>query len=188
MKWIGERISFVNEKGRTSIVISPEKSALTSAMLGAWFFMWIAIGVIMIWSFFKLTLSDQEKIIIVVFLVFWAYYAIRVGRVFFWLLWGKEMIRIDEKGVTIKNSVRNYGKSTIYFVENIKNLRINQPKERSIQAVWEKSPWIRGGERLEFDYVGKLVRFGKKLEEKELKVLFNLIHKKIDEQRRVKRD
>lgn len=188
MKWIGERISFVDEKGRTSIVISPEKGMFTRAMLGAWFFMWIAIGITMIWSFFNFKLSDQENIIIAVFLVFWAYYAIRVGRVFFWLLWGKEMIRIDEKGLTLKNAVRKYGKSTIYFVENIKNIRINQPKERSIQAVWEKSPWIRGGERIEFDYVGKVMRFGKKLEEKELKVLFSLISKKIEEQRRAKKD
>ena len=188
MKWIGERISFVDEKSRTSIVISPEKSAFTSAMLGAWFFMWIGIGITMIWSYFKLNLSDQENLIIGIFLVFWSYYAIRVGRVFFWLLWGKEMIRIDEKGLTIKNSVRNYGKSPIYFIDNIKNLRINQPKERSIQAVWEKSPWIRGGERIEFDYVGKVVRFGKKLEDKELNVLFQLISKKITEQRKAKRD
>jgi hypothetical protein len=73
-------------------------------------------------------------------------------------------------------------------LENIKKVRIQEVKENSIQAVWENSPWIRGGERLEFDYMGKTIRFGRKLDEKEQKILFNLITKRIEEQLRRKKD
>ena len=55
------------------------------------------------------------------------------------------------------------------------------PKENSFQAVWENSPWIQNGERIEFDYIGKTIRFGKKLNEKDTKLLFNLVIKRIEE-------
>lgn len=186
MKWIGERTSFVDDKNKTTIVISAEDIMWQKALMGAWFFMWLAIGGIMSWSF-TLKLTQQEQLIVIIFLVFWAYYAFRVGRQFLWLLWGKEYIKINETGLNIKNGIKTYGKVNTYFLENITNLRIQQPKETSIQAVWEASPWIRGGERIEFDYMGKVVRFGRKLNEKEVKLLFQLISKRIEEQLRKKK-
>ena len=63
-------------------------------------------------------------------------------------------------------------------------MRVQQPKENSIQAVWEASPWIRGGQRIEFDYMGKVIRFGRKLNEKDTKLIFQLITKRMEEQLR----
>ena len=94
------------------------------------------------------------------------------------------MIKINETSFTYKKSIKNYGKATPYYLENIKKIRTFQPKDRSLQSVWEASPWVRGGERLEFDYMGKVIRFGRKLEEKEQKLFFNLLTKKIDEKLR----
>lgn len=182
MKWIGERTSFIDDKNKTTIVISPENIGWQKALMGAWVAMWMTIGAVMTWAFFTLKLSDQEKIIVVVFLVFWAYYAFRVGRQFLWLLWGKEYLKINETVFSIKNGIKTYGKANNYFLENIEKMRLQQPKETSIQAVWESSPWIRGGQRLEFDYMGKVVRFGRKLNEKDAKLLFQLITKRIEEQ------
>jgi len=187
MKWIGERISFVDDKKRTTFVIYPENIGWQKALMGAWFFMWLTIGGTMIWALTALKLTNQENIIIVVFLSFWLYYAVRVGRTFFWLLWGKEMLKIDETAFTIKNTIRGYGKATPYFIENIKKVRIQQPKENSIQSVWENSPWIRGGERLEFDYMGKTIRFGRKINPKDAKLLFNVVTKRIEEQLKMKK-
>lgn len=180
MKWIGDRISFVDTKQKLTIVITPEQNFWNRAFMGAWLAMWLAIGGIMIWSF-TLKLTDQEKIIVAGFLSFWAYYAFRVGRQFFWLLWGKEMLKIDVDGFTRKNAIKGYGKSTNYFLENIKTLRMDMPKERSLQAVWEASPWIGGGERLSFDYTGKTIRFGKKINEKDAKILFQLVTRRIED-------
>jgi hypothetical protein len=58
---------------------------------------------------------------------------------------------------------------------------MSTPKEKSFQAIWESSPWVRGGERIEFEYKGKVIRFARKIEEKDAKVLFTLITKKIEE-------
>ena len=183
MKWIGERTSFVDDKTKTTIVIDAENIGWQKSLMGAWFAMWITIGSIMFWSL-TLGFNQQETIIVVIFLVFWSYYAYRVGRQFFWLLWGKEYLKINESAFSIKKGIKGYGKAHSYFLENIEKIRVEQPKETSIQAIWEASPWIRGGERLEFDYKGKIVRFGRKLNEKDSKILLNLIAKRIEDQLR----
>jgi hypothetical protein len=73
----------------------------------------------------------------------------------------------------------NFGKTVPYYFDNIKNFKFEIPKEGSFQALWESSPWINGGERFEFDYFHQKVRFGRKLNEKEAKLLYQLISKKI---------
>jgi hypothetical protein len=188
MKWIGKRISFVDDKIRTTVVIYPESTTFVKGLMGAWVAMWMVIGATIIWSYFTFKMTDQEKIIIYVFMTFWAYYAIKVARSFFWLLWGKELIKIDEAAFHYKRSIRNYGKSTPYYFANIKKISLFQPKEKSFQAVWEASPWVQGGERLEFEYLGKIVRFGRKLEEKDAKLLFTFLTKRIEERMRKQRD
>ena len=187
MKWIGKRISFEEDKLKTTIVIYPENNGWINSIMGAWTAMWYTIGATMVWSYFKLDLSDQEGLIIIIFMVFWLYYAVKVSRRFFWLLWGKELIKIDEVGLTYKKSIRKLGKANLYYLENITKMRLFHPKERSIQAVWEQSVWISGGERIEFDYSGKIVKFGKKLEEKDTQLLFKLITKRIEERLRRKK-
>lgn len=184
MKWIGKRISFVDDKKKTTIVIYPEDISWLKAVFGAWVAMWYAIGAIVIWSLFAFSYSEQEIIVLVVFLTFWSYYAFRVTKSYFWILWGKELIKIDEVSLTYKRSIRKYGKAVPYYLENITKMRVFQPKERSIQAAWEKSPWIRGGERVEFDYMGKVIRFGNKLNEKDTALLFKYVTKKLDDRLR----
>ena len=95
-----------------------------------------------------------------------------------------ELIKVNETAFVYKRSIKNYGKATPYYLENIKQMRMLQPKENSLQAVWENSPWVKGGERMEFDYMGKTVRFGRKLNEKDGKLFFNLLTKKIEERMR----
>lgn len=193
MKWIGERTSFVDDKNKTTIIISAENVGWQKSLLGAWISMWLTIGVVVIWAYFNLKLGetqkeiDQQKLIIIIFLIFWAYYAFRVTHQFLWLLWGKEYVKINESSLSIKKGIRGYGKAQHYLIENISKMRIQQPKASSIQAVWESSPWIRGGERIEFDYMGKVVRLGRKLKEKETKLIFQLITKRLEEQLRRKK-
>ncbi len=184
MKWLSERISFNEDNQKVTFVIYPENKGWIKSLMGAWFAMWIAIGVTISWVLLTFKMTENERIFLYVFMAFWLYYALKVGRSLFWTLWGLELIKINETSFTYKKSIKNYGKATPYYLENIKKIRTFQPKDRSLQSVWEASPWVRGGERLEFDYMGKVIRFGRKLEEKEQKLFFNLLTKKIDEKLR----
>lgn len=182
MKWIGERISFVEDKTKTTVVIEPQDISWVKMLMGGWVFMWIMIGISMCVWYFTRAHDQQETIAVVVFMSFWTYFAIRVTRSWMWLMWGKELIKIDEVSMTYKRSIRKYGRATPYYLENIMKMRLSQPKENSFQAAWEKSPWIVGGERIEFDYMGKIVRFGRKLNEKDAELLFKYLTKRIEQQ------
>lgn len=184
MKWIGKRISFVDEKNFTTIVIMPEVKTWQKGVMGAWVAMWFAIGSTVTISYFTMKLTNQEKIAVWVFMAFWAYYAYRVTRTFFWLMWGKELIKIDEVALNYKKSIRKYGKSNTYYLENIKKMNVDIPQMGSLQYVWEASPWINGGERLAFEHGQKVVRFARKIDEKDAKLLFNVITKRIEDQLR----
>lgn len=181
MKWIGNRISYVDQEAKTTIIITPEQPGFIKALLGAWFFMWLTIGITITWSFFHFIYTQQQKLILFVFMAFWVYYAIRVGRSFLWSVYGREYIRIDKIGMSLKTSVKKYGKSRQYLLENIKKIDVYVPPNNSFQTAWENSPWIRGGERINFEYMGKNIRFGRKLNEQEAKLLFQLITKRIED-------
>lgn len=187
MKWIGERISFVEDKQKMTVVIYPEAKGWIKSAMGAWFAMWIMIGVSLSVYYFTTPIEQDLKIALFVFSVFWAYYAVRVGRSFFWILWGKELIKIDEAAFMYKKSIRTYGTAKRYLLENISKMRLHEMKEGSFQAIWESSPWVKGGERLEFDYLGKVIRLGRKVSEKDGKLLFKLLSKRIDQNIRKKK-
>ena len=179
MTEISERISFIDHATKTTIVILPKKQPWVIALMGAWLGMWITIGAVTWWAMLAVKLTQQERIILWVFLAFWVYYAIRVGRSFLWLVWGQELIKIDEIGMHIKKSIRSYGKSTPYYFENIKDLSYDIPEERSFQSVLESSPWVNGGDRFFFDYYGKMIKFGKKLTKKEAHLLSQVLEKRM---------
>ena len=181
MKWIGERVSFVDQPKKITIVINPEDKFWQKGLMSAWFAMWMTIGSVMIWAFNTLKLNQQEKLIVIIFLCFWVYYAYKVGRALLWLLWGKEMIKIEPDGFTYKKSIKGFGKSHLYFLENIEKMEVVFPKDNSIQSIWENSPWIQNAERIHFLYVSKTIKFGRKLSEKEANLLFKLVTKKIEE-------
>lgn len=180
MKWIGERISFVEDQTKLTVVIYPESGGWVKSVMGAWFAMWMMIGISLTIYYFTTPLEQNLKIALYVFMAFWAYYAVRVGRSFFWILWGKELIKIDEAKFIHKRSVKSYGKARHYLIGNITKIRMYELKEGSFQSIWEASPWVKGGERLEFDYLGKVVRFGRKVSEKDGKILFKLLAKRME--------
>lgn len=187
MKWIGKRISYVDKDNKTTFIIQPENPGIAKALIGAWFCMWVVIGVVVSWYWATHPMKKELQLILLVFMLFWLYYFIRVGRSFAWLMSGKEMLKVDKISLTIKNSIKGYGKAKEYYLENIQKVRVSVPKENSFQTAWENSPWIRGGERLEFDYMGKTIRFGRKLDEKESKLLFQVLTKRIEEHLRKKK-
>lgn len=202
MKWIGNRISYLDDQHKTTVIITPEQVGFIKALMGAWCFMWLVIGATIIWAWLSgniygfdeasrksLDVKERQQLLIItiIFLSFWAYYFIRVGRTFLWIMYGREYIKVDKISMTIKTSIGTYGKAKEYYLENIKKVRVSVPKANSFQAAWENSPWIRGGERIEFDYLGKTIRFGRKLNQQDSKLLFQFLTKRLEDQLKKKK-
>ncbi len=187
MKFIGENISFVDTDTKTTIIIVPKTSGIFKSLFGAWVCMWFILGCAGAWGWYTFVGTDQNEanaqqqhIIMLVFMAFWTYYFYRVVRSFLWVMFGKELIKIDKIAFTIKRAYRSFGKMNEYYIENIKKMELHLPKERSFQQAYENSPWIQGGERIQFEYMNKNIRFGRKLNEKDAKLLFQLVTKKVE--------
>ncbi|MBT5933427.1 MAG: hypothetical protein HOH34_08815 [Flavobacteriales bacterium] len=184
MKWIGSRISFEDTPKSTTVIIIPENNVFINILMGSWLGMWFCIGFYVVWSLFALKLTEQESVFLYVFMVFWLYYAFRISKSYFWRLFGKELIKVNEDAFYIKKSFLKYGKSVPHYFGNIKDFKFEIPEVRSMQSAWESSPWISGGERLSFEYFGKVKQFGRKLNKKEAQLLFNLLNSKIKQFRK----
>lgn len=188
MKWIGERISYVDQKdGITTFVIYPEKVIWKNNLLSAWLTVWVLIGGYVIYSLFK-DYTREEKLVLIVFLSFWLYFLVRVGRATLWQLKGKELIRINDQVLMIKRSIFSYGKAQSYFLENISKVKIEEVKESNLGFQFERSIWVVGGEKLSFEYQGKTVRLGRKLNETDAKLFFRVLTNRIEQRVRKKKN
>lgn len=187
MKFIGEQISFVESDTKTTILIIPKTSGVFRALFGAWVAMWTVIGIAAVWGWFTFigkdkdqSVNNQQEIIMWIFMAFWTYYFIRVIRSFLWVMFGREFIKIDKISFSMKRGIGQFGKMNEYFLENISKMEMHLPKEKSFQQAYENSPWIQGGERIQFEYLTKTYRFGRKLNEKDAKMLFQFVTKKVE--------
>jgi hypothetical protein len=180
MKWIGERISFVDNKEKLTVVIYPPNIGFKYKLLVTWFVFWFAIG-IYVTSQLAYVTNQKEQITLIIFLSFWLYFAVRVCKTLIYLTWGREYLKIDKEGLHIKLATGKYGKSKRYFLENLQRFDVIEIKDTSFQAVYESSAWVKGSNKISFEYLGKVYPFGRKLNEKDTTLLYKLMLKRIEQ-------
>ena len=187
MKWIGERISFKDQKDNVTFVIYPPKYGYKKNLLLVWFLLWLLIGGYVASQFFAgYTFSEQQKIALFVFMAFWLYFAVRVLKALLYLFKGREFIKVDQTALRIKKATGQYGKAKQYFLENLTKLKVNDLQSNSFQRVFEDSYWVKGTDRIQFEYMGKHFGFGRKLDEQDAKMVFQIITKRINKYLRQK--
>lgn len=179
MKWIGKRTTFVDNKDSISFVIYPPKLGWKKHLILLWFLLFFSVGVYISSRFF-LDFSKEEKLALFIFMAFWLYFTIRVLRTILYLYFGREYIKLDKTCLRIKIATGEYGKSNKFFLENLSKFKFDELKESSFQKVYDDSPWVKGTNRLHFEYFGKKYSFGRKLDNKEAEMLFKILTKHID--------
>ncbi|MDX1653341.1 MAG: hypothetical protein R3277_12665 [Brumimicrobium sp.] len=180
MKWIGERISFVDHKEYVTFVIYPPNIGNKKYLILIWSLAWLAIGAYVFTQFFY-DYSEKEKIVLIIFMSFWVYFAVKVFRTLLYLFFGREFIKIDKTALRLKTATSNYGQARQFFLENITKFSVLSLKDNSLQNIYDRSPWVRGSNRIHFEYMGKHYSFGRKLEEKDARLLFGVITKRINQ-------
>ena len=189
-KTIGNRISYFDEKKVCSIIIIPKRVRWKEAILFAWLLAYSFVGLYMMYLlFFGMDTIDNsaiegdpaetlksQKIYLTVFIAFWAYFEYKVVRGFFWLVKGKELIKITSSELIIKQSIFGYGKANKYFLDNIKNLSMVEHKSFSFGFDYENAFWRQGTDSLIFSANGKDIGFAKKIEDKDANLMMRLIN------------
>lgn len=177
---MSERISFVDHKESLTFVIYPPKIGFKRILILIWVILWYGVGGVVISQLF-LDYPEDEKIMLIIFLSFWMYFAYRVSRTLIYLFWGREYIKLDQNALRVKKATGKFGSAKQYFIENIAKFKQHEVKENSFQAAFENSPWVKGFDKLQFEYQGKNISFGRKLTDKEAQLMFKLITKRIEQ-------
>ncbi|MCB0770774.1 MAG: hypothetical protein KDC00_10265 [Flavobacteriales bacterium] len=176
-------MSVDRKDGRTSVVISARLSGAKQTMLVTWFVAWLICGLYVMYARTRLPEGDVARQYFLVFLAFWAYFAVLVGKAVLWRLKGFELWRVKDGTLTVKDSLFGYGKATSYFVDNIHGMGLLNIDPRSWKWQLNQSGWVIGGERLGFEHMGRKVVFGKGLSEEEARRLVPLLKRALTEQR-----
>jgi hypothetical protein len=80
----------------------------------------------------------------------------------------------------------SYGKSNSYFFENIKGMGLVQHEKLSFGFDYENAFWRKGTDSIIFEHRAKAVSFGRKLDEKESRLLHRFIIDRIKKQSKTK--
>ena len=166
------------------MVVSARLPKGKEALLITWAIAWILCGAYVIYARTELAEDDPLRQYLLAFLAFWAYFAFKIGRVVLWRTKGFELWRIKDGSLTIKDSILGYGKASTYFVENIQKLGLLNFDETSIKWQLNDSPWVMGGERLGFEYLGKKAIFGKGITDEEARNVLSLLKQALTEERK----
>ncbi len=190
-KWIGDRVSVEDVSGVTTIVINPLRVWWKEILLTLWVAGFTFVGLVMIYmlstSFVGLNYNgqptqddvDNQVIYGIVFLGFWAYFEYKTLKALLWYRFGKELVRIDKDGFSLKKSILSYGKANRYFFENMKEFHQRKEEPTSFGNFFENAYWALGMDALVFTHHGKTKSFGRRLDQKSGRLLLRLIDDRV---------
>lgn len=195
---IGERITTSDQPEYTSIIIYPYIEKWKLILLALWVAGFTFVGAYMFYILFGGVYSlevvsdniedtrDQQLVYTIVFLGFWFYFEYKTLRALLWYKFGREFVRLDSDALTHKRSIFNYGKAHRYFYENIKKMRQFENDNTTFGQFFENAIWSLGTDGIIFEYFKKEKTFGRRLSEKDGKLLLRFIEDKVKTLRKKK--
>ena len=188
MKWLSDRISYHRHDEYTTILISSKVEKWKESLLFGWMMLWLIIGIAIIYvlisgDYVKMDsakeVKDQARLFLLLFLVFWAYFAYRIVKVYLWRKKGVEYIKLDKDSFLIKRAFGKMGKAHTYKYNEMRELELIDQPVRSFANVMGSSFWDISNETLNFEFQGKVVNFGIQLEAEEAKKIKQFIDAEI---------
>lgn len=152
------------------IAIYPELKPWQRVALILWLILWAMSGLLAMASMLKVAQADQW-VYFLVFMSLWAYFLFYGVRSMIWHLYGVEYIRIGKEFIDYKRSWGSFGRAVNYDLQNIKSLGLVNLGERSFAKSYQDAFWTVGGEKIGFEYLGKKVVIGLRLDESQAKQL-----------------
>lgn len=178
VKLLSEKVSYSQDAGRIQILILGKIDRWKESLILGWLLAWIFCGGVVINEYIKADDRDL-KMVLFIFLIFWAYYLWRVARVFVYRRGGNELIQIQDGVMWLKKSFYTYGKSKSYNLRQMVDFKPIELKKTSLIYNYENGWWVLGGEKLGFTYNGRFVKFAMQIDDRERDKLYRLINKEI---------
>ncbi len=176
MKLISDRVSILEKEKVLSIVILPTTNKTKLNLMFLWLLAWSVSGMIVLANYFRLTDPDQ-KLFILIYLSFWAYFEFNIVRAFIWKKFGKEKLWIQDGILHYQREINKKGKIREFNMDLISPLRIIDLKATRFSDTINQSFWVKGGERIEFNAQSKIVTLGLQLSDQEAKKIVTEVNR-----------
>lgn len=173
---IGQRSSVLIKDGIFSLVILPTENKKKVNLMFLWLFAWTVSGIIILMNYFKLT-QDNAKLMIIIWLGFWAYFEFKIIRVYMWKRFGKEKLWIKNGAVLYQQDVNGRGKIKEYDLNLISDFEVIKIEKGNIADEFAQTFWVKGGERIGFSCQSKYIKFGMQLSDEEATKIITALHK-----------
>jgi hypothetical protein len=156
---IGKRISVYREEDVASFVIMPTDSNWKLYLLFGWLFLWTVSGFIVAANYFTMT-NANLKLVIIMWLGFWAYFEFKIGKAFLFRKFGKEKIWVKGDKLFYWRDIVGRGKKLQFEKDLVKDMAVIEKDKKDFFASMNESFWVIGGESIMFDYGSKTYRIG----------------------------
>jgi hypothetical protein len=173
---ISKRSSVLIKDGVFSLVILPTEDKKKTKLLFLWLLAWTISGVIVIGNYFTIT-QDKAKLLLIIWIAFWAYFEFKIIRVFMWKRFGKEKLWIKNGLLLYKEDINGRGKTKEFDLNLISNLELIALTNGSIADTFSQTFWVKGGERIQFTCQSKVIKFGMQLADDEAKKIISTLNK-----------
>ena len=175
MKNIGKNISYKEEKGELYLEIKPSYDKQKYQLALVWFIAWSACGIAVLSQFF-FDLDRNQKLFLIIFMVFWLYFEYQVMQTLRWRKSGKEIVKIADGKMHYVKEISGRGLEKIYDSETLTPLQYVASANEGFFNVLNQSSWMPGNEVLEFKASDRLRRLGIQLNKNDAEQLAKKIN------------
>lgn len=178
-RFIGKRISVSRTRDSLSIIIGQKVERWQEALLLAWVAAWLFCGIVFLRE--MLLASGGMRIFLVITNSLWLFLLVRIGKVLFWRLGGRELITFEKGKIVIQNAFWNRGRKEVFLISNIFKPGIIKRDSTNFFAFLDNSFWVMGGDRCGFSYSGRKIVFGKQLDMRDAEAIMRIFEQALRE-------
>lgn len=160
---------------KVDVLPSLPKAKLT--ILQLWGAAWSVCGLIIITSLFTFGFKKEEYLMVAIFLIFWAYFEMKIIHAIRWNMFGKEELKFTIDEFSYLQSINGRGFPEVLDKSKISGFAFAEDTERGLWSDINKSSWFVGGEVIEYEIEGSIKRLGMKLSRKDANQLITLLNK-----------
>jgi hypothetical protein len=144
------------------------------SMLLVWLMAWTFCGGVFVYYAFQPG-PWSDRIFFIISTSAWAYFFVRIAKVFLWRRMGKEKIWIRTGEMEIQNSIGKWGKKEKFKLANIQKLGMIKQDPGNFFVFLDNSFWIIGGDKIGFVHGSTPHRIGKQLSVRESDLLLKVV-------------
>lgn len=174
---IGGQIEYTKTANELLVAINPAISPKDKMMLNIWLALWTFCGLAVVFQVIQTSYTKEERLFMLIYLVFWIYLELRVLHAFRWNRKGQERIEIKNGEFTYTKLIGKRGLPFSCATADLSEFHYEKSTEKGLWNDINRSFWMVGGEVVQYKFKDKIRRLGMKLPQKDAQKLAELLNK-----------